>query len=96
MEAVTSLKEKLASLKASFPAGFEKRLEQSTKIVLQTHPEYRQQVNKALNIVPTPCNDNTAVSQWLDRELADWDDTVIYYAIISRMLDFPTYDALLF
>ncbi len=90
------LKAKLDKLLASMPAGFEKRLTENSTLLLKQHPEYRDMVRRALNIVPTTCDDNTALFQWLDQELADWDEDVIFFAIISGMLDFPTYDALLF
>jgi hypothetical protein len=33
---------------------------------------------------------------WINQELSDWDDNVFFFAAFSGMLDFPTYDALLF
>ena len=60
-------------------------------------PQYRNLVNRALKVVePTPCDDNTLVNQWLGQQLADWDADVAYLASVTGMLDFPTYDALLF
>jgi len=91
-----ALKEQLAKLRSSLPVGYEKRLEQSSTLLLKIHPEYRDMVRRALNIVPTPCNANTTINQWLRNELADWDDDVIFFALLTGMLDFPTYDALLF
>ena len=63
---------------------------------LQTDPQYREMVRRALEAVaPTDCGD-TDLNFWLDQELADWNAEIIYYASVSGMLDFPTYDALLF
>ena len=91
------LKAKLTSLRSSLPAGYQKRLEQNSKLFLKMHPEYRYRVNRALHVIePTACNDNTSLNQWLGEQLADWDDIVIFYALVTGMLDFPTYDALLF
>jgi len=47
-------------------------------------------------IEPTTCDGNTSLFQWLDEELSDWTSEVIFYALYTGMLDFPTYDALLF
>lgn len=92
-----ALKAKLVSLRSSLPAGYEKRLEQNSKLLIKMHPEYRYMVQRALHVIqPTPCNDNTSLFQWLGHELADWDDVVIFFALVTGMLDFPTYDALLF
>lgn len=92
-----ALKAKLAALRSSLPAGYEKRLEQNTRLVLKTHPEYRYAVRKALGAVePTECSDATLVNQWLGEQLSDWDADVIFYALLTGILDFPTYDALLF
>jgi outer membrane murein-binding lipoprotein Lpp len=93
----TDLKTKLTRLRSSLPAGYEKRLTQNTRLFLKTHPEYRYMVLKSLHAIePTACNDNTQLNQWLGQQLADWNDEVIFYALATGMLDFPTYDALLF
>lgn len=90
------LKARLSALVASLPAGSDQRLIEKSALFLQQHPHYRQLVRNAMAITPTQCDPNTPVSQWLDLQLADWDDAVILPAIITGMLDFPTYDALLF
>lgn len=93
----TGLKAKLTKLRASLPAGYEKRLKQNSTLFLKLHPEYRDMVKRALNVIePTPCDGNTPLFQWLNQELADWNDDVIFFALLTGMLDFPTYDALLF
>ena len=91
-----ALKKKLANIHTTLPAGYEKRLELNSSFLLKTHPEYREMVSRALKITPTPCDDNTALFKWLSNELADWDDDVIFYALATGMLNFPTYDALFF
>ncbi|GAB2547365.1 hypothetical protein [Spirosoma aerophilum] len=88
------LKEKLVKLRSSLPAGYEKRLQRNTPLLSKIDPQYREMVSRA--ITPTPCNDNTPLNQWLGQQLADWDDEVFFFAAITGMLDFPTYDALLF
>ena len=39
------LKEKLAKLRSSLPAGYEKRLQHNAALLLKTHPEYREMVS---------------------------------------------------
>lgn len=87
-------KAKLDKMLASLPAGYEKRLQENAKFFLKQHPEYRTIVKNA--VTPTPCNDNTNLNQWINNELSDWDDNIIFYALLTGILDFPTYDALLF
>ena len=88
---------RLSELRAKLPADYTKRLTINSTLLLKRHPEYRNLVNKALGVItPTPCDDNTSLNQWLGQQLADWDRDVIFFAIITGMLDFPTYDALLF
>lgn len=90
------LKEKMATLGKSLPAGYEKRLERSFTNLAKTHPEYQNMVRRALGLQATPCDDNTPINQWLGQQLADWNSEVILYAFATGMLDFPTYDALFF
>lgn len=91
------LKEKLKQLRANLPADYEKRLQINSSLLLKRHPQYRNLVLRAMKAIePTECDDNTAVSQWLNNELTDWDSDVVFFAVLTGMLDFPTYDALLF
>jgi hypothetical protein len=90
------LKAKLDKVRASLPVSGRKNQRQSAELVLKMHPEYRNMILKALNLVETPCDDNTAVSQWLDQQLADWNDEIIGYVLDFAMLDLPTYDAFVF
>ena len=88
---------KLAKLRAAMPAGYEKRVQKNTALLLKMHPEYRAMVQRALNVSsPTTCNDNTLLNQLLTSQLADWNSDIIYFALATGMLDFPTYNALLF
>lgn len=88
---------KLTRLRSSLPAGYEKRLQQNSALLIKMHPEYRQTVQRILHVItPTACDNNTSLNQWFTREIADWDDVVIFYALVTGMLDFPTYNALLF
>ena len=87
--------EQLKKIRSSFPEGYEKRMEKSLSLMADADPVYRDMVKRALNLVPTECS-STPLSDWLDEQLADWTSEVIIYAIITGMLDFPTYDALLF
>ncbi len=89
-------KQKLIKLLAAAPASAKAKLNKKARVVLSTHPEYRDIVRKALNLETATCNDNTASNQWLDQQLADWDSEVISYVIATEMLDLPTYDALVF
>ncbi|TXE06455.1 hypothetical protein [Algoriphagus aquimarinus] len=90
----------------SLPEGFQARIDpklnfgsesaRQTNLGVQTDQQYREIVRRILNAVEdSECSD-TDLYLWLDEELADWDDEVIFYAIVSGMLDFPTYDAFLF
>ena len=88
------LKAKLEKMLASLPAGYEKRLQENQNRFLKLHPEYRALVQRA--IVPTICNDYTPIYQWLDGQLADWNNEVFFYAALTGMFDFPTYDAYFF
>jgi hypothetical protein len=78
-------------------------LEQQPVLLLKTHPEYRDMVLRALGAVEeTPCDNNTAMNQWLNQELDDWFDEEgnllpeIADALSYVILDLPTYDALYF
>lgn len=94
---VPQTKEKLTKWLPSLPAGSEERLKQRATHLLETHPEYREMVLRSLGAVEaTPCDANTALRHWLNQQLADWNDEVIYYALVTGMLNFPTYDALYF
>jgi len=90
-------KEKLAKLQASLPAGLDEKIKQRAALLSTTDPQYREMVRRAVGAIePTPCNDNTAMNQWLDQQLADWNGEIINYVLTTQMLDLPTYDALVF
>ena len=91
-----AFKQKLLDLKNNLPAGSREILADKVRVLIKNHPEYRNMINSALGVVATPCDPDTPLFLWLDGELADWDGLVIFYAIITGMLDFPTYDAYLF
>lgn len=86
------------------PEGFESRANpilnlgsenaREKALALTTDPQFREMVRRAVE--ETECDSNTDLSLWLDGELADWDLNMLFFAIFSGMLDFPTYDALLF
>ena len=87
-------KTKLNKLQSSLPAG-NKALERSSGLLLKMHPEFGDMVRRAMDIEP-PCDANTAMNQWLDQQLADWDADIFNYVLNTAMLDLPTYNALLF
>jgi hypothetical protein len=89
-------RQKLEALFAKIPADAKKKVSGQAKIRLQFHPEYRDIIRKTLKLEEATCNDNTASSQWLDQQLADWNSTIIDDVITTAMLDLPTYDALIF
>src|SRR4051812_32262905 len=63
------IKEKLEKLTASLPAGLQAKLAEGLPLV--QHPEYRSAVLNALKVTDaTACNDNTALNQWLDKQLS--------------------------
>jgi hypothetical protein len=88
--------QKLQTLYAKIPANAKSKVSAQAKVRLQLHPEYRDIIRKKLKLAESTCNDNTASSQWLDQQLADWNNTIINYVVTTAMLDLPTYDALLF
>lgn len=87
--------ERLKQIRASLPAGYEKRMNLQTPVAQKIHKEYRNMIVNRMAVTPTPCS-STQLDTWLDEELADWDFEVIFFALVTGMLDFPTYDALLF
>ncbi|MDI3320383.1 hypothetical protein [Pinibacter soli] len=87
----------LAKLRATLPANFESRSNSiKADLLAKVNPEYKYTVLNALKLTETTCDDNTLVTQWLNLQLADWSYEIIFYASLTGMLDFPTYDALLF
>ncbi|MEX6689339.1 hypothetical protein QTN47_17655 [Danxiaibacter flavus] len=87
---------RLASLRSSLSLP-EHNLNTHVSNLLQQHPEYKSVVLQALKAPGAPvCNSNTPIRQWLNEQLSDWDENTIFFASITGMLDFPTYDALLF
>lgn len=87
---------KLAGLMAAMPVAVKNKLKQNSKLVLQTHPEYLEYVKNVLDPAAVTCNDNTASNQWLDAQLADWNNDIIDVVLGTDMLNLPTYDALVF
>ncbi|MBK7438594.1 MAG: hypothetical protein WBB12_18110 [Saprospiraceae bacterium] len=99
------VKAKLAALRAKIPAGSEARLQHNSTLLKDDHSEYRAMILRAMNgVTPSPCDaSSTALNVWLGQQLEGWDEvldgngnTVFDYANLIGMLDFPTYDALLF
>lgn len=89
-----------------FPKGSENRIDPTLNLAsdaarqlnlrIQTDPYFREIVKRAVNkVAPSPCS-STELNNWLDEELFDWTNPIFIDAIITGMLDFPTYDALLF
>lgn len=86
-----------AKIRATLPANFESRSSAvKADLLAKVNPEYKYVVLNALKLTETTCDDNTLVTQWLNLQLSDWTYDVIFYASLTGMLDFPTYDALLF
>ena len=80
----------------SLPAGVNERIKTETLKFLGLHPEYQRLVRQALKATAPPCDPNTPLFSWLNDQLADWTDEVIFLALATGMLDMPVYDALLF
>ncbi|MCE7063909.1 neutral zinc metallopeptidase [Dyadobacter sp. CY326] len=94
---LAALREKISKAHASLPVDVKKNMRQTSQLTLKMHPEYRNIVLKALNVIePTPCDGNTPINIWLDQQLSDWNSEVIGYVLDFAMLDLPTYDALVF
>lgn len=53
-------------------------------------------VLRALKVSESTCDDNTQLNQWLDNQLADWNNTVIMYVLNSDMLNLPAYYSLFY
>ncbi|AUD01441.1 hypothetical protein [Spirosoma pollinicola] len=88
--------DQLQTLRKGLPAGYEKRLEANAARLAKSHPEYQTAINRVLKVIePTAC-EPTAFNTWVNQQLADWNDEILFYAIVTGMLDFPTYDALYF
>jgi len=92
----SATQQKLNTLYAKIPASAKSKVSGQAKIQVKLHPEYRDLIRRTLKAEDATCNDNTASSQWLDQQLADWNNTIIDYVLTTAMLDLPTYDALLF
>jgi hypothetical protein len=84
------------SLRATLPVGAVERFEKSRSLLLNQNPEFgRFLVQSASAVAPTPCS-QTPLNAWLNNQLADWNNDVYYYAVLSGMLNLPTHDALYF
>lgn len=94
MQMSLEAQKKLRDLRASLPAGFEKRAQRTVNRNLLTNPEFQGLAHRAMD--PAACNDNTAINIWLGGQLSDWNTNIYGLASQLGMLDFPTYDALLF
>ncbi|WP_347158067.1 hypothetical protein [Pontibacter chitinilyticus] len=92
----TSLSSKIKASRAAFPEGLKEKLTERSALLLETDPQYRALVQSALAVEPTPCDDNTPMNVWLDKQLADWNAEIIGYVLDFDMLNLPTYDALVF
>lgn len=75
---LAEFKEKMAKLKGSLPADFQKKLQENRKFIQKTDPQYREMVLRALK-VEVACDDNTVLFQWLGQQLADWDADLFDY-----------------
>jgi hypothetical protein len=90
------LKEKFKKLVALLPASYRKGLGQKAAFVSKLDPVYRTIVRRAVGVEPTPCDPNTPVMQWLDKQLADWSNDALYYASYFDLYDVPFYYAYVF
>lgn len=71
------LKAKLDKLRASLPADYQNKIKQQVSKLLKNQPAYRQQIPGVLNAAESvPCDFNPPLTQWIDNELADWNDEV--------------------
>ena len=83
-----ALKAKLAMWRKSLPAGSEKRIQKTSLLLQKVDPQYREMVQRMTNVTPAAaCDANTLLTQWLGQQLADWDSDVIYFAVVTGMLD---------
>ncbi|NEU08019.1 hypothetical protein GZH53_06810 [Flavihumibacter sp. R14] len=87
---------RLRKLRSTLPATYRERLQKSVDKLLLTHPQYRNVARQALAIEPTECSDATPIRQWLNVELTDWDDDVIFFALVTGILDIPFLHTLYF
>jgi hypothetical protein len=91
-----AFKERIAKLKASLPADFQKSLQDNRKFIQKTDPQFREMVLRALK-VEVACDDNTALFQWLDEQLADWDAQLFDYVFNQfDAIDLPFFYAVIY
>lgn len=84
------------SLKATLPSTANARFKKSTALLLKQNPEFAEVIARAAHAIDAaPCS-TTPLNTWLNNQLLDWDSEVYYYAILTGMLNLPTYDALYF
>ena len=78
------------------PIGENKKQQTVYTDLFKLDPQYRQMVLRALKVSESTCDDNTQLNQWLDNELADWNNTVIMYVLNTDMLNLPAYYSLFY
>jgi hypothetical protein len=86
---LADLKEKMARLKASLPPDFQKKLQENGKLIQKMDPQYREAVKRALKVESATCDGNTLLNQWLNKQLADWDDYIFINVFGYDMPNLP-------
>lgn len=91
--------------KYQLPEGYESRINPQLRssdpngrlmeIEQQTDTYYQEIVRRAMAVEPSECGP-TEFDAWINDELSDWGGWEFFFASASGMLNFPTYDALLF
>ncbi|HEV2830387.1 MAG TPA: hypothetical protein VGW31_00280 [Hanamia sp.] len=93
---LAEFKEKMAKLKASLPADFQQKMQENRRFIQKMDPQYREMVLRALK-VEVACDDNTALFQWLDQQLADWDAQLFDYVFNQfDAIDLPFFYSLIY
>jgi hypothetical protein len=92
-----TVSEKLDSLKATLPLEYAKRVQKNAAVLSPMHSQYSDIVQQVIGAgSPAACNANTSLVQLLTKQTADWTNDITFFANVTGMLNFPTYDALLF
>jgi hypothetical protein len=94
---LAAFKEKMANLKVTLPADFQKKLQEDKRFIQKMDPQYRDMVLRALKVESASCDANTPLYLWLDEQVADWDAQLFDYVYNwYDAVDLPFYYSLIY
>lgn len=82
------------SLRTTLPSTANARLKKSKDLLSQQNPEFGKVVAKLLYGAEAMLCTTTPLNTWLSNQLLDWDSDVYNYAVLTGMINLPTYYAL--